>query len=180
MKKKLGKSLLLALGFFIVGTADATPTLIGDLVDLEITGDFAVSAVDILVSNDIEIGAGFDVNPDDFFFGEEFIDIQESVFVMEFEESLGENAFLTFSNLDFGTGIVDILFSTSNTDLVLSSFTPSSFTIDATAFAINSPGDPASIRVELFSFVLLPVPGTLALLGLGCMAAGIARRREKG
>lgn len=165
---------MLLTGLFCFGSAQAT--LIGDTIDVTLTGGIAISDVGVLVGPGIEFqGGDASTNFGSFLFPMEFMDVQATSVVMGFDTSLGFNAMLTFSSLDLGSNIIDVILTTANTNIVLAGFTATSFTLDMSAWFFV--GDPADIRVDLVTAV--PEPNMVGLLAIGLIGLGLAIRRRK-
>ena len=83
IKSNLLKSALIASGLLLASGAQAIPTLIGDTVDVELTGGISLSDSGILVDNSVELqGGDASTNFGAFLFPMEFIDLQATSIVM--------------------------------------------------------------------------------------------------
>ncbi|MFK8014497.1 MAG: hypothetical protein AB8G17_03495, partial [Gammaproteobacteria bacterium] len=117
-------------------TASASAsTLIGDTIDVELTGGLSVLDTGVLVGPGVELqGGDASTNWGAFLFPSESIDIDATTISMAFDTSLGEFAMLTFSDLDFGAGIGGVTLASTIPEVTMAnvSFTADSITLDLT------------------------------------------------
>lgn len=164
-----------ASGLLLLSSASASASLIGDLVDITLTGGIQLQDTGVLVTDGVEIVGG-DGSTDfgGFLFVGESIDIGADFILISLDLPLGADGMLTFSDLDFGAGIGDV--SLMSTVLSVTqdsvSFTSDSITLDLSGWFDE--GGPGVLALELTA---VPVPAAVwlfgsALLGLG----GLSRR----
>ncbi|WP_395340057.1 hypothetical protein PN836_015965 [Ningiella sp. W23] len=129
--KKTFVTLALLSSLWFAGNAQAS--LIGDAIDLTLTGDLEIQDLGVIVSDDVEfLGGDIATQFGGFFFIGESIDIGASSIIMDLDLPLGENGFLVFSSLDLGADITSATL-TSNNDAVTQenlSFTANSVSLD--------------------------------------------------
>ena len=157
-----------------VGSANASATLIGDLVDVNLDGGIVLEDLVVLGGAGIELeGGNASTNFGAFLFPLECIDLGATTIDMVFELPLGSDGMLTFSDLDFGAGIGAVGITSDNAAVQAAqvSFTSASITLDATDWF--TAGGPAPIPLPLPE---VPAPGAAALAGLAGLAA-VRRRR---
>jgi hypothetical protein len=101
---------------------------------------------------------------------------------MQFDLPLGENGVLTFSDLDFGTGIVDVLLTSSIPIVNQSnvSFTSSSITLDFADWFFE--GGTGSFTLDLSQAVApepVSAPSFILLFSLIMTGLFVSRRKTK-
>jgi hypothetical protein len=174
---------LIALGTSLLISANSQASLIGDTIDITLAGAIELQDIGILVDNDVEIVGG-DASTDfgGFLFPSEFIDIGDTSISMQFDLPLGENGLLTFSDLDFGTGIVDVLLTSSIPIVNQSnvSFTSSSITLDFADWFFE--GGTGSFTLDLSQAVApepVSAPSFILLFSLIMTGLFVSRRKTK-
>lgn len=156
------------------GSAQAA-TLFSDSIDVTLTGSIALQDLGVVVSPTVELGGGdFGTNFGSFLFVGESIDIGATSVEIQLDLPLGQNGALTFSDLDFGTGIADATLTSTNAAVEQAdlTFTASSFTIDLSDYFFA--GGASSIVVQLTA-IPVPAGGALLLTGMGAFI-GLRRR----
>ncbi|MEM9045099.1 MAG: VPLPA-CTERM sorting domain-containing protein [Pseudomonadota bacterium] len=169
--------LALAASIAVAAPSQAA-TLIGDQVDIALTGGISLQDLGVLVNDDVEIQGG-DASTDfgEFLFASEFIDIGADRIDLQFDLPLGSDGMLTFSDLDFGLGIGVASLTSTNAAVTQAnvSTTLTSVTIDASDWFFA--GGEATLSLTLTE-VPLPAAGWFLLLGIG--AIGFARSKHQG
>ena len=167
-----------------MGPAGAA-TLIGDSIDVTLTGGIGLQDLGIVVGPGVEIqGGNAATNFGAFLFAGESIDIGASSIAMAFGDALGENGMLTFSDLDFGAGIGAVTLTSDNGAVTQAdvSSTPTSITLDATDWFFA--GGPANLTLTWTeagaTVVPLPAGGLLLLGGLAALPLLRRARRARG
>ncbi len=155
--------------------AVSASTLLGDSVDVTLAGGIILEDFGVVVDSGVELQGG---DPSTawgaFLFPTEFIDIGEDTISMAFDTSLGENAVLTFSDLDFGAGIggVTLLSTIPSVTQANVSFTATSITLDLTEWFFTS--EAGTLELQLTQ-VPLPAAAWLFITALGSL--GLTRRK---
>jgi len=174
-------ALALAVALPLAAPVDAA-SLLGDEIDITLTGGIALEDLSVLVGSGVEIqGGDMSTNFGSFLFASESIDIGADTIDMQFDTSLGADANLTFGDLDFGLGIASATLVSTIPEVTQSDVTttPTSVTIDASDwFAV---GGVATLNLTLteVQMEVIPLPATGALLLLGIGVACVARGRRK-
>jgi len=166
----------LGTSLFLAGNAHAS--LIGDAVNVTLTGSIELEDLNVIVTEGIEL-SGEDNSTDfgSFFFNEEFIDIQAMSIEINLSDALGEFAMLTFSDLNLGADITDAIL-TSSIDTVTQmniSFTATSVTLDLSEyFAL---GGQSNLNLALSTVSEVSSPSVFALFSM--VLAGLFVSRKK-
>lgn len=156
------------------GSAQAA-SLIGDTVDVTLSGGIVLEDFGIVVGPGVELqGGDVSTNWGAFLFPTESIDIGADTISMAFDTSLGDDAILTFDGLDFGAGIGGVTLISSIPEVTQAnvSFTATSITLDLDAwFDVGGAG---TLELQLTE-VPLPAAAWLFIAALGSL--GLTRRR---
>ena len=159
-----------------MATSANAATLLGDTVDVTLAGGIVLEDFGVLVGPGVELqGGDASTNWGAFLFPSESIDIGADTISMAFDTSLGSDAMLTFSDLDFGAGIAGVTLTSSIPEVTQAnvSFTDTSITLDLTAwFAV---GGPATLDLQLTA-VPLPAAAWMFIAALGSL--GVVRRKR--
>lgn len=174
MKISLFKKIITVAVLSLSGIVNAS--LIGDTIDVELTGGLSLLDQAVLVGDNVELqGGDASTNFGAFLFASEFIDIGANTITMAFDTSLGDGGVLSFTDLDFGAGIGNVFFSSSIPEIVLGGFTENSITLDLSAwFAV---GGPAEVTMFLVEATPVPVPGALLLMLSALGVFGVRKAR---
>ncbi|MEO1573541.1 MAG: VPLPA-CTERM sorting domain-containing protein [Pseudomonadota bacterium] len=164
------------LGAMAMATGSAhAASLIGDTVDVVLSGGIVLEDFGIVVGPGVELQGG---DPSTawgaFLFPTESIDIGADTISMAFDTSLGDDAILTFDDLDFGAGIGGVTLISSIPEVTQAnvSFTATSITLDLDAWF--DAGGAGTLELQLTE-VPLPAAAWLFIAALGSL--GLTRRR---
>lgn len=160
----------------LASTGANAASLIGDSVDVVLSGGIVLEDFGVVVGPGVELqGGDASTNWGAFLFPTESVDIGADTISMAFDTSLGDGAILTFSDLDFGAGIGGVTLISSIPEVTQAnvSFTATSITLDLDAwFDVGGAG---TLDLQLTE-VPLPAAAWLFVAALGSL--GLTRRRS--
>lgn len=172
--KSLAASALCLMAF---GAASANAsTLLGDSVDVTLTGDIELQDLGVVVGAGVELqGGDAGTNWGAFLFPTEFIDIGADTISMAFDTSLGDMAELVFSDLDFGSGIANVTLVSTIPEITAANlfFTSDSITLANLDDWFNA-GTAGTIDLTISA---VPLPAAIWLFGAALGGLGFMRRR---
>ncbi len=167
-------SRLLALVASICLFSSAHAGLIGDTVNIQYVGTGGSSSVNTHV-----VGAGEEGN----FFNNQFYDFSDFGFSIRSTSSFGgifsvnpaDTITLKLGSLDFGSPLTSVFLSTNLTGV------STSFGSNSANFTWHEQGIPQGtyLTARFVTGAVVPEPGSIALLGVGVLALGLARFRRR-